>query len=81
MGGGDAVEGAVHLPGLEPALVLVVGVVEDLDLHAGESAFAFERAANPHAAVAGGGQLELKAEGEVGAWVLGVDVAALPPCL
>ena len=76
LGGGDEIDGAVILGGLELG-VFRIGVVEDLHLHAavGQAALG-KRRADGDAVVGPGLQLELEAEDEVAVVALREEVAA-----
>ena len=89
---GDAVNRAVHLPGLEPRQPLFAGagnlrllaierpvVVEDLDLQAVARRIAILRHADPDAVVAAGLEAKLKRQREVA--VLGLRLERLAPLL
>ena len=76
LGGGDAIDRAMPLPGLDP-LVLVRGVVDDLQFHANIGRVTLQRSTNPKSVVRTGRQLEFQPQHEVGIFLLGIDVAPL----
>src|SRR5262245_44969493 len=76
LGRNHPVDRAMRLIVLNFSLIRLVFIIEDLNLHADECRVPLERGANANAVIGAGRELELKAQDEVGVFLIGVDVAA-----